>query len=92
MKYLKTFKTHGEYNTYIHQDDKNLPNVIYCQDNREVHYNPLEFAIVATFKVKSSNNIGPQPGGGGIILNPSLQENTIETHIGWFDKTIVIQL
>lgn len=38
--YLKLFETHTEYNTYITGNDKILPNVSYCEDNNEVHYNP----------------------------------------------------
>lgn len=38
--YLKNFETHNDYNTYITGNDKILPNVSYCEDNNEVHYNP----------------------------------------------------
>ena len=41
-KYLKLFETHSEYNTYINGNDKVLPNVSLCEDNNEVHYNPIE--------------------------------------------------
>ena len=39
-KYLKHFKTHSAYNTYINSQNKILPNVSYCEDNNEMHYNP----------------------------------------------------
>ena len=39
-KYLKQFETHSAYNTYINGQDKILPNVSYCVDNDEVHFNP----------------------------------------------------
>ena len=40
MKYLKLFETTAEYEAFISADfDK--PNVSYCEDNNEVHYNPL---------------------------------------------------
>ena len=41
-KYLKLFKTHSDYVN----DRKNLilPNVSYCEDNNEVHYNPWTWA------------------------------------------------
>lgn len=39
-KYIKLFETHSDYNTYITGQDKVLPNVSYCEDNNEVHYNP----------------------------------------------------
>ena len=43
-KYLKLFETHTNYNTYITGQDKVLPNVSYCEDNNEVHYNPWTWA------------------------------------------------
>ena len=39
-KYIKLFDTHTEYQTYINGQDKILPNVSYCEDNNDVHYNP----------------------------------------------------
>ena len=52
-KYIKQFETHSAYNTYITGQDKVLPNVSYCEDNNEVHYNiwydPEKF--VAKFNV-----------------------------------------
>ena len=43
-KYIKLFETHSEYNTYINGNDKILPNVSYCEDNNDVHYNPWTWA------------------------------------------------
>ena len=43
-KYIKSFDTHSEYNTYITGSDKILPNVSYCINNNEVHYNPWTWA------------------------------------------------
>ena len=40
IKYLKLFDTHADYNTYITGQDKVLPNVSYCENENEVHYNP----------------------------------------------------
>ena len=45
-KYLKLFDTHAEYETFI-QTDYDKPNVSYCEDNNEVHYNPMP-VIIAT--------------------------------------------
>ena len=39
-KYLKLFETHTEYQTYAQSGDMIKPNVSYCEDNNEVHYNP----------------------------------------------------
>ena len=40
-KYLKSFTKHQQYLEYINGDNKILPNVSYCQNKDEVHYNPL---------------------------------------------------
>lgn len=42
-KYFKKFDTHTDYNTYINSQDKILPNISYCEDNNEVHYNPWTY-------------------------------------------------
>ena len=39
-KYLKLFKTHTQYETYINGQDAVKPNVSYCKDVMDVHYNP----------------------------------------------------
>jgi len=38
--YLKLFETHSEYQTYAQSGDMIKPNVSYCEDDNEVHYNP----------------------------------------------------
>ena len=40
-KHLKKFDTHTEYETYIEGENVILPNVSYCDDNKDVHYNPI---------------------------------------------------
>lgn len=40
-EYIKLFDEHSEYEAYINGEDKVLPNVSYCIDNNEVHYNPI---------------------------------------------------
>ena len=54
MKYLKLFGTHSAYNTYITGQDKVLPNVSYCEDNNDVHYNPW-VGVIAKFNVTSTS-------------------------------------
>ena len=41
MKYLKKFSQHSEYQEFIN-GGVNLPNVSYCQKEKEVHYNPID--------------------------------------------------
>ena len=55
-KYLKFFNTYNDYNTYITGQDVKLPNVCYCEDIKEVHYNPAERRLVATFNVTNTSN------------------------------------
>ena len=43
-KYLKLFETHSDYAAYIGGSDKVLPNVSYCENENEVHYNPWTYA------------------------------------------------
>ena len=44
MKYTKLFQSHSDYNTYISSNDKLLPNVSYCVNENEVHFNPWTYA------------------------------------------------
>ena len=39
--YLKLFETHSEYEAYSGGGEMLKPNVSYCEDNNEVHYNPI---------------------------------------------------
>ena len=43
-KYLRLFDTHTEYAAYISGQDAVKPNVSYCKDNDDVHYNPKTWA------------------------------------------------
>ena len=40
MKHFKFFKLHSEYETYINSEYKLLPNLSYCEDVDDVHFNP----------------------------------------------------
>ena len=53
---LKLFEQHSEYETYINSSDKILPNVSYCEDNNEVHYNPL---VIMTVKYNITDTSQP---------------------------------
>ena len=50
MKYINTFKTHASYEAEINGGgvDISLPNISYCEDVKDVHYNPyntVEFYV-----------------------------------------------
>ena len=56
--YLKLFETHSAYNTYINGGDVALPNVSYCEDMNEVHYNPLDYSkMYLTFDILTDGTI-----------------------------------
>ena len=40
LTYLKLFKNHSEYEEYLQSGDMVLPNVSYCTNIEDVHYNP----------------------------------------------------
>ena len=42
--YIKLFETHAEYNTYANSNDMLKPNVSFCSDKKEVHFNPWTWA------------------------------------------------
>ena len=51
-KYIKLFNKHTDYNTYINDNDKELPNTSYCIDNNDVHYNPwVDTRLIVTYNV-----------------------------------------
>ena len=55
--FLKKFETHSGYNTYITGQDVILPNVSYCEDNDDVHYNPVpETRLIVQYKVTDISN------------------------------------
>ena len=77
--YLKLFEEHTDYETYIEGQDVVLPNVSYCEDNNEVHYNPIEPPLPniafkrsngsgQTFVVNNSGQAIVPNNGYGIII------------------------
>lgn len=54
MKYIKLFETHNQYESYI-EDDPELPNVSYCEDQFEVHYNPIETRVIVKYNITNTS-------------------------------------
>ncbi len=46
MKYFKKFDTHTQYQSYIISSEKQLPNVSYCKEQNELHFNPYFLPIL----------------------------------------------
>ena len=56
MKYLRLFDTHSDYTEFINTEiDK--PNVSYCLDAKDVHFNPIKLQenIIITFDVEDAS-------------------------------------
>ena len=65
--YLKAFEKHSEYETYS-SGDMLKPNVSYCEDNNEVHYNPWTWAdAYLTFVAKEAGTFTFTPVDNNII-------------------------
>ena len=55
--YLKKFSEHSDYNIYINSQDKVLPNVSYCENENEMHYNPwVETRVIAKFNITNTSS------------------------------------
>ncbi len=55
-EYIKLFKNHTQYETYKNSADYVIPNVSYCEQQDEVHYNPwVETRLVCKFNVDESD-------------------------------------
>ena len=83
MKYLKKFTTHLAYETYINGNDKVLPNVSYCENENECHYNPLviETRIVAKFNVEDDSEptlLYTCMSQGGVTINGITMFDNVE--------------
>lgn len=56
-EHIKLFETHSDYEEYINSQDKILPNVSFCKDQEEIHYNPyIEPIIIAKYNVISTSS------------------------------------
>ena len=87
-KYLKLFDTQAEYETFI-QTDFDRPNVSYCKDNDDVHYNPyIDTRLVCNYNVTSTSeptvlmsnkNIFKSMEIDGVMLDELVTKYTFDT-------------
>lgn len=61
MKYLRLFKTTAAYDAAI--DDSGFPNVSLCEDNKEVHYNPVPPPFFAKLTLNNGEIVKLQGSG-----------------------------
>lgn len=93
MKYLKKFNTHAEYELAT----LDLPNVSYCVDNNEVHYNS---SYIGMAKVSGTNKFIPVyrglPIGEGnsicVFTQSTPFEDIITNNIPWQPATQIANL
>lgn len=55
MEYLKRFSEHSGYTEYAVSPNLITPNVSYCEDNNEVHYNPNDNGKYVMFNFKRNS-------------------------------------
>ena len=73
-RYIKIFKTHASYTEYINDElNKLLPNVSYCEDEEDVHFNPFTLLNELLDGVSISSNMEPwynKPWVGTFVNDP----------------------
>lgn len=89
MKYLKKFSEHLDYTVYINGQDRILPNVSYCQNEDEVHYNPPCIITITGDNVTTDTTEVNFRGSLELQLNvaPNCYVETIEILMGNTDIT-----
>ena len=82
-KYLKLFENHSDYETYIASSDKVLPNVSYCEDNQDVHYNPYIKPLFCKLTL-NDNSIVEIEGSGDLTraMTSGYNSTTVSAEIG----------
>ena len=87
LTYLKLFDLHTEYVDYLNGGSMILPNVSYCQDIKDVHYNPTSIKVSGKFTVPSrlfdvvqdGGGSGPEPGPQLHAVNPNSRRSNIQS-------------
>lgn len=59
LKYIKEFANHTAYETYKNSEDYVRPNVSYCEQQNEVHYNWVETRLVCKFNITNTSSATP---------------------------------
>ena len=72
-KYLKKFANHAAYQAYVTSQEAILPNVSYCVQQDEVHFNPNN---IITYK--ASAKLTEVTSGNGLHVNAF--NSSISTH------------
>lgn len=77
-EYIKKFQTHAAYNSYMVGNNRVLPNVSYCSDYKDLHYNP-DSQIPNNIIIYNANSKLPE----------TTSDKTAGLHTNRFNTTIV---
>ena len=83
IQYIKRFKTHDKYQEYINDKDRILPNVSYCENENEVHYNVYCDVIRYAASAKLAETTSSY--GSGLhtnAFNTTITSHTFENGVG----------
>ena len=79
-KYLKKFETTAEYESFI-ASDYDKPNVSLCEDNNEVHYNPIEPPLPNNIiRYEASAKLAETSSNKSAGLHTNAFNTTIKSH------------
>ena len=84
MKFIKLFNQHAEYEAYINGSDKVLPNISYCEDLNDTHFNPLIILPNNVIYYESTEMLpegGIGPNGPKRGYNPNAFGTTLVSHV-----------
>lgn len=54
-RYVRVFQEHEDYSNFTRTEDFMLPNVSYCINENDVHYNPIETRLVVKYNVEDAS-------------------------------------
>ena len=92
MKYIRLFDNHTEYENYISGETAELPNVSYCNEEMDVHYNPWVEPPFFLRIIRTNGSVVDVEGSGAITSSHVSNKATIaEVQIGELCTSISLQ-
>ena len=81
-RYVRVFQEHSDYSNFTRTEDFMLPNVSYCINENDVHYNPIETRLVVKYNVVDAS----QPTQLYLYYAEEGQEEYWTRGVDMFDK------
>ena len=69
MKYIKKFQQHSDYQVFISGGGVDLPNVSYCENENEVHYNTIQSNNEIWYTSSNGNIVTPSSSSGNPFID-----------------------